>query len=301
MGCDGLLLWGWVCWFVWLVGATHLFPVPPHPSPLPRGERGLLVGAGLKPAPAFAPPLLFGHLLRVAGATGIVWGWPSRFCKGLVAGESPAPSAAPGIPLRSLRSRVPFRWAKGDAKGLRRPPPLWMDVPSRKRPAFAGMTLPVIGARFRFRGDWRVFGRVLIIRVASVVIMVSMVRIRIAGCGGWRPPVSGRASGGVWKIGAGGSCGACSAVIATAAFIGRRLVVAQTIGPSIVMIRLDVRMVRFPSPCSSCAMLTLVIRVLSSSGSGKHVLAGFSSRYSLSGNPALSVASTRCQCPASLY
>ncbi len=29
---------------------------------------------------------------------------------------------------------------KGGAKGLRRPLPLWMDVPSAEAPAFAGMT-----------------------------------------------------------------------------------------------------------------------------------------------------------------
>ena len=127
------------------------------------------------------------------------------------------------------------------------------------------------------------------IKAATVAARVRiMVRMRMVGCGGWRPPVSGSVSSGIGNTGAGGSCGACSAVIAMAAFMGRAVVLAQTMRPSTVMIKLDARMVRFPSPCSSCAMLTSAIVDLSSSGNGKHILAGFSSRYALRGCPDLS-------------
>ncbi len=107
---------------VCLVGRGRpLAPVPLTLALSHGGERGLLVGAGLKPAPRFAPPLSFGRFSRGAGATGIVWGWPSRFCNGLVAGESLSPPPPGHTPAFASLPR-PLSLGERGREGIASPP-----------------------------------------------------------------------------------------------------------------------------------------------------------------------------------
>ncbi len=73
----------------------------------------------------------------------------SPFC---YAKRGGVPVGVPPLSFGTPSESPPGRGRGGGSRGKPSTPPLWMDVPSRERPAFAGMT-GVVQRSHRRRGD----------------------------------------------------------------------------------------------------------------------------------------------------